>query len=96
MDTIFAAPLLKTSSATSGVLMRLEVMTGMLTSPINFLVTQVNAARGTEVAIVGMRASCQPMPVLIIVAPASSTALASRITSSKVDPFGTKSIIERR
>ncbi len=43
-----------------------------------FWVTQVNAARGTEVAIVGIRASCQPMPVLRIVAPAAVTALASR------------------
>ena len=35
------------------------------------------AIGGTLVAIVGMRASCQPMPVLMIVAPARWTAFAS-------------------
>jgi hypothetical protein len=45
-------------------------MTGIETLPISFLVTQAKAARGTLVAIVGMRASCQPIPVLMIVAPA--------------------------
>ena len=30
-------------------------------------------ARGTQVAMVGMRASCQPMPLLISVAPAASS-----------------------
>jgi len=37
----------------------------------------VKPARGTEVAIVGIRASCQPIPVLIIEAPAPSIACAS-------------------
>ena len=66
--------------------MRFEVMIGIVTSPISFLVTHVNARRGTEVAMVGIRASCQPMPVLIIVAPAFSTALASCTTSSQLEP----------
>jgi hypothetical protein len=57
-------------SATSGVLMRLVAMSGIATSPLSLRVTHAKAARGTEVAIVGTRASCQPMPVLMIVAPA--------------------------
>ena len=77
-------------------LIRFEVISGIPTLPISLRVTQAKAARGTEVAMVGMRASCQPMPVLMIVAPAASTAWASSTTSSKVEPFGTKSIIERR
>ena len=44
-------------------------MTGMATLPISFCVTQAKPLRGTLVAMVGMRASCQPMPVLRIVAP---------------------------
>ena len=61
--------------------MRFDVMTGMDTLPISFFVTQANAARGTEVAIVGIRASCQPIPVLMIVAPAASIAWANCTTS---------------
>ncbi len=45
---------------------------GRHTSPLNFLVTQAKPARGTLVAMVGMRASCHPMPVLISVAPRES------------------------
>jgi hypothetical protein len=40
------------------------------TLPLSFCVTQANAARGTLVAMVGMRASCQPMPVFRMVTPA--------------------------
>ena len=76
--------------------MRLVVTSGMETAPMTFLVTQVYAPRGTEVAMVGMRASCQPMPVLMIVAPAASIALASVTTSSRVEPPGTRSSIESR
>ena len=83
-------------SATSGVLMRFEVMTGMPTSGRSRAVSQAKAARGTEVAMVGTRASCQPMPVLIRVAPAASTALASTTTSSQVEPSGTRSISDKR
>ena len=96
MLTMSAQPEASTSSATSGVLMRFEVMTGMETLPISFFVTQAKAARGTEVAMVGTRASCQPMPVLRIEAPAFSTSRASCTTSSKVEPSGTRSIIDRR
>ena len=56
-------------------------MIGIETFPINFFVTHAKAARGTEVAMVGILASCQPIPVLIIVAPARSTSLASVTTS---------------
>lgn len=79
-----------------GVLMRLVVTRGIETAPMTFLVTQVYAPRGTEVAMVGMRASCQPMPVLMIVAPAASTAWARVITSSREEPPGTRSSIDRR
>jgi hypothetical protein len=96
MDTISAQPSASTCSATSGVLIRFEVISGMPICPISFFVTHVKARRGTEVAMVGTRASCQPMPVLMIVAPAASMALASCTTSAQFDPFGIRSIIERR
>ena len=76
--------------------MRLVVINGILTSPMSLRVTHANAARGTMVAMVGMRASCQPMPVLMIVAPAASTACASATTSSQVLPPSTRSSIDRR
>ena len=63
---------------------------------MSFFVTQVYAPRGTEVAMVGMRASCQPMPVLMMVAPAASTAWARVTTSSRVEPPGTRSSIDSR
>ncbi len=67
IDTRSASPAASTRSATAGSLIRLLVTSGTLTAPLSLRVTQVNAARGTIVAIVGMRASCQPMPVLMIV-----------------------------
>ncbi len=76
--------------------MRLLVTSGTETAPRTFSVTQLNAPRGTEVAMVGMRASCQPMPVLMIVAPAASIAFASVTTSSSVEPPGTRSSMESR
>ncbi|TLD44580.1 MAG: hypothetical protein FAZ92_03168 [Accumulibacter sp.] len=76
--------------------MRLVVTSGMPTCPISRFVTQTKAARGTIVAIVGMRASCQPMPVLMMLAPASSTARASATISSQVLPPSTRSSIDRR
>ena len=72
-----ACPEASTCSAISGVLIRFDVINGIETEPFSFSVTHVNAARGTLVAIVGIRASCQPIPVLIIVAPAFSISLAS-------------------
>jgi hypothetical protein len=96
IDTMSAQPSASTASATSGVLMRFEVISGIVTSPISFFVTQAKARRGTEVAMVGTRASCQPMPVLRIEAPAASTAFASVTTSSHVCPSGTRSRSEMR
>ena len=58
--------------------MRLVAITGMRISSFSRAVTQAKAARGTMVAMVGMRASCQPMPVLIIVAPARLDAVRER------------------
>ena len=77
-------------------LMRLVVISGILTSPLSFFVTQANAARGTLVTMVGTRASCQPMPVLMIVAPAASIALASWTTSSQLCASSTRSSIDSR
>lgn len=85
-----------TSSATCGSLMRFVVTSGTETLPFSLRVTQLNAARGTGVAMVGMRASCQPIPVLIMVAPAASIACASCTVSSKVPPPSTRSSIDRR
>ncbi len=76
--------------------MRLVAISGIRTSPFIRFVTHANAARGTIVAMVGMRASCQPMPVLMIVAPAASTPLASATTSSQVLPPSTRSSIDSR
>ncbi len=95
-DTMSAQPSASSSSASWGVLMRLVVTSGMFTEPMTRLVTQAYAPRGTEVAMVGMRASCQPMPVLMMVAPAASTSRASVITSSREEPPGTRSSIESR
>ena len=77
IEIISASPCANTCSAISGVLIRFEVIKGTFTIPFNFLVTHVNAARGTFVAMVGIRASCQPIPVLIMVAPAFSISFAS-------------------
>src|SRR5213594_2866119 len=71
IDTMSASPRAMMSSATAGSLMRLVAISGIETAPFKRRVTHANAARGTMVAIVGMRASCQPMPVLMIVAPAA-------------------------
>eukprot|EP01139_Manchomonas_bermudensis_P010654 Amastigsp_a340853_7.p3 type:complete len:170 gc:universal Amastigsp_a340853_7:955-1464(+) len=96
METMSAQPSASTASATSGVLMRFVATSGTRTAPLSFFVTHANARRGTDVAIVGIRASCQPMPVLMIVAPAASTAAASSATSAKLEPSATRSSIERR
>jgi hypothetical protein len=96
-----AQPSASTCSATSGVLMRLLVTSGVAmpaaaNSAFIFCVTQANAARGTLVAMVGTRASCQPMPVLTMLAPPVATALPSVTISSQLLPPGTRSIIDRR
>ncbi len=101
MLTMSAAPSASACSATSGVLIRLVVTSGMSmpsarSSARIRWVTQVNAARGTLVAIVGTRASCQPIPVLMIVAPAAAIAFARVTASSQVLPSGIRSSIDRR
>ena len=96
IDTMSASPAAMIRSPTSGALMRLVAQSGMPTWPLSLRVTHANAARGTEVAIVGTRASCQPMPVFRMVAPARSTACASRRTSLQSLPSGTRSSIESR
>src|SRR5690606_41161634 len=59
LDTMSAWPEAIISSATSGMLMRFEAITGMPTSFFTCAVASTNAARGTEVTMVGTRASCQ-------------------------------------
>ena len=96
IDTMSPKPSASSSSATSGVLIRLVTTSGTVTAPMTRFVTPAHAARGTCVAIVGTRASCQPMPVLMMSAPAASISCARCTTSSRVDPSGTRSSMERR
>src|SRR5690606_12584168 len=72
IDTISALPEANTSSAVSVILIRLEATTGTFTAAFTCAVTSTKAARGTEVTMVGTRASCQPIPVLMIVTPQRS------------------------
>ncbi len=64
--------------------------------PRSLRVTHENAARGTLVAMVGTRASCQPMPVFSSVAPAFTMARASVTTSGQLLPSGIRSSIDSR
>ena len=48
----------------------------MLTFPYNFFVIHENALFGTEVAMVGILASCHPIPELRIFTPAISISFA--------------------
>jgi hypothetical protein len=96
MDTRSASPPARVCSATSGVLIRLLVTRGMDTAPLSRAVTQVKAARGTMLAMVGMRASCQPMPVLMMVAPAPFTWRARVTTWSQELPPATRSSMDNR
>ncbi|MNK82776.1 hypothetical protein D3C87_1025630 [compost metagenome] len=95
-DTMSAPPSARMRSATSGMLMRLVATTGTCTCGLSLAVTPANAARGTDVAMVGMRASCQPMPALIRVAPAASIALACCTISSQLLPSSTRSTSDNR
>ena len=63
---------------------------------ISKVLNSENYILGTEVAIVGILASCQPIPVLIILTPAASNDLANSTTSSHVEPLSTKSNIDKR
>ena len=96
IDTRSASPRARMASATSGVLMRFEAMTGIRTASFRWRAANVQAARGTFWAMVGTRASCQPMPWLIMSAPAASTARASAAISSAVSPPWTRSIEDTR
>ncbi len=96
IETMSASPLARISSATSGVLMRFDAQIGIFSSLRMRAVTSRNAARGTEVTMVGMRASCQPMPVLRRFTPAASSALAATTISSQVLPPSTRSSSESR
>ena len=87
IDTISASPLARISSATSGVLIRLVAISGVEICLRKRLVTSRKAARGTLVAMVGILASCQPIPVLIISIPASSRRLARVTTSFRASFF---------
>ncbi len=90
-DTMSAPPPARMRSATSGMLMRLVAISGTRTCGLSLAVTPANAARGTEVAMVGTRASCQPMPQLISVAPAASIACACITISCQSLPSSTRS-----
>ncbi len=76
--------------------MRLDAQTGTETAALSRAVADTQAPRGTWVMIVGTRASCQPMPVLKTVTPASSRACARSTTSSQVWPPSTRSSSEMR
>ena len=84
------------ASATSGILILLVVTKGIFTSPIILFVTQAKPPLGTMDAIVGTLASCHPIPVFMIVAPAFSISFARTTTSSQVLPPSTRSNIESR
>ena len=73
IETRSASPAARIASASSGVLIRFEAQTGTDTSALSRAVAERQAPGGTWVMIVGTRASCQPMPVLSTVTPASSS-----------------------
>ena len=96
IETRSASPASRISSASSGLLIRLDAQTGTDTSALSRAVACRQAPRGTWVMIVGTRASCQPMPVLSTVTPASSSPWARSTTSSQVWPSSTRSSSEIR
>jgi hypothetical protein len=61
-----ADPDAKISSAVSGALILLVVQSGILISFFIFAVTHEKPPRGTIVAIVGILASCHPMPAIMM------------------------------
>ena len=95
-ETMSAWPAASMSSATCGMLIRLTATSGSDTCGFRRAVIPAKAPRGTEVAMVGTRASCQPMPELMIVAPAASTARAWATISSQALPSSTRSSSESR
>ncbi|SKY68570.1 Uncharacterised protein [Mycobacteroides abscessus subsp. abscessus] len=96
IDTASTRPRSRISSATSGVLMRLLAMSGIDTSSRSRSVNLTNAARGTEVTMVGTPASCHPMSVLMASTPSASALRAMSAISSQVCPPLTKSAIDCR
>ena len=94
--TSAAAPDVSASSASAGVVSRLEAITGMSTAAVRSAEAARNAARGTEVTMVGTRDSCHPMPVIRTSAPAASKARAVSAISARVCPSGTRSAAEVR
>ena len=96
IDTRSQSPRSRMALASCGMLMRFDATTGIVTSRRNRPATEANAARGTEVTMVGTLASCQPKPVFKIVTPACSSALATATTSSQVLPPSTRSSSEWR
>ncbi len=96
IETRSAPPSARIDSASSGVLIRFDAQTGTETSALSRAVTERHAAGGTWVMIVGMRASCQPMPVLSTLTPASVSRWARVSTSSQLWPPSTRSSSEIR
>ncbi len=96
IDTRSQLPSAISCSASSGVLIRFEAITGTPTDSRRRAVNGVQIPRGTWVMIVGTRASCQPMPVLKAVTPAASSRCASSTVSSQVWPPSTRSSSESR
>ncbi len=82
--------------------MRLLVTSGIVmpaarSSSRIFFVTQAKAPRGTLVAMVGTRASCQPMPVLMMRrAGRGDRPCASATASGQLLPSGIRSSIDSR
>ena len=96
IETRSAWPEAMMPSATSGVLIRLEATTGTgvpfsCRASRSRAVYDTNAARGTDVTMVGTRASCQPMPVLMIETPACCSVSASSTVSSQDCASSTRS-----
>jgi hypothetical protein len=77
-------------------LIRLEAITGIRTCSDTASLMSTNTRLGTDVTMVGTRASCQPMPVLMMVAPAACTSVARAVISSQLWPFSTQSAIDIR
>ena len=91
IETKSATPSRSNPSATAGSLILFVTTTGNRLTRRMRSVTNAKAARGTMPAIVGTRASCQPIPVLISVAPASANAASIHCTSAKLLPCSTRS-----
>jgi hypothetical protein len=76
-------------SAAFGMLIRLDATTGMLTRSAKASLMSTKTPLGTEVTIVGSRASCQPNPELMMFTPAESNSFASATVSSQLWPSST-------